>query len=136
MFRTTLPSILRRAACLVAGALLLATTACDPGFPSSEGEARIDEETFIQAFVDLRLTALTGALTESERDRILAEHGATEEDLREFIEVHGRNVPYMSRVWTEVDHRISEARDVDRMDPLGEGVLPGDEENPPSSGPR
>ena len=91
--------------------LLLALAGCDLGFPSSEGEASVDRETFITVYVDLRLAALaweSARVPEAERDRILAEHGVTEDDLREFIEVHGRNVPFMTDVWHEIDARLTE----------------------------
>jgi hypothetical protein len=111
-----------RAARLPVILLALVATACDPGFPTSEGEARIDRETFVETYVDLRLAARShGVLTEADRDRVLVEHGVTEEDLREFIEVHGRNVPYMNRVWSEVEARIAEAYEAD---PARPGELP------------
>ncbi len=41
-----------------------------------------------------------------ERDRILAELGLTPEDLIEFVEAHGRDIPFMQEVWEEVDHNL------------------------------
>jgi hypothetical protein len=102
-------------------AILLPVLACDAGFPSSEGRAAIDRETFIRTYVDLRLAALegeTGRISEAERDRVLAEHGVTEDALRSFIEVHGRNVPYMNELWIEVDQRIrTELESADQTPP-------------------
>lgn len=90
---------------------LLLAAACDGGFSSpDEGEAPIDEETFIQTYADLRLTARElGGLPEEDRERILDEHGVSVEDLRAFIDVHATNVPYMQGVWNEVDRRIAES---------------------------
>lgn len=84
--------------------------ACEPDIPSSEGEAPVDRETFIETYVELRLEALKwdgGSLPEDERDRILRELGVTADDLRAFVQVHGRNVPFMADVWTEVEERMA-----------------------------
>jgi len=108
-------------------ALLVGLVACDPGFPSSEGEASVDRETFIEVYVELRLAALeweTGRIPADDRDRILAEHEVTEDDLREFIEVHGRNVPFMNDVWHEVSERIrAELEPHEELPGLPEGEL-------------
>ncbi len=113
-------------ACLLM-VLLVAPTACDPGFPTSEGEASVDRDTFVEVYVELRLAALeweSGRVPEAERDRILAEHGVSEDDLREFIEVHGRNVPFMNDVWHEVSDRIRAEMEPDEGLPgLPEGEL-------------
>lgn len=84
--------------------------ACEPDIPSSEGEAPVDRETFIETYVELRLEALKwdgGRLPEEERDRILRELGVTADDLRAFVQVHGRNVPFMADVWTDVEERMA-----------------------------
>lgn len=107
--------------------LVTAPVACDPGFPTSEGEASVDRDTFVEIYVELRLAALeweSGRIPEAERDRILAEHGVSEDDLREFIEVHGRNVPFMNDVWNEVANRIrGEMEPEDGLPGLPEGEL-------------
>lgn len=109
--------------------VLLAASACDPGFPSSEGDAPIDRETFVAVYVELRIEALRwdgGRLPEAERDRILREHGVTADDLRGFVQTHGRNVPYMTEVWTEVDERMADlVADPPLFDPTDE-LTPGD----------
>ncbi|MEX0842749.1 MAG: hypothetical protein WD960_12240 [Gemmatimonadota bacterium] len=107
---------------LLLGAFPLAS--CDPGFPGSEGSAAIDTETFIESYVDLRHEAMyweTSNLPDSTRTRILVERGVTEADLREFIAVHGRNVPMMEEVWLEVRNRVEEATEPDE-DPSGPGA--------------
>lgn len=108
---------------------LLALTACDPGFPSSEGTAPIDRDTFVAVYVDLRAEAVRwdgGRLPEDERDRVLQEHGVSADDLRAFVQVHGRNVPFMTEVWTEVDERLADlVVDDPLFDPADE-LTPGD----------
>ena len=69
----------------------------------------ISREEFVQAFSELRVSALrseSGEIAPEERDRILAELNLTPEDLVEFVEVHGRDVPFMQEVWEEVDHNL------------------------------
>ena len=92
--------------------IALPLTSCDPGFPGSDGSASIDRETFIESYVDLRVEAIyweNGLLPDTTRKRILAEHELTEADLREFIAVHGRNVPMMEELWLEIRLRVEEA---------------------------
>ncbi len=93
--------------------LLLATlSGCDLGFPESEGEAELDRDTFVATYTELRLAAMeweSARLPEAERNRILSERGVTEDDLREFVRVHGRNVPFMNEIWNEVADEVSRA---------------------------
>lgn len=111
--------------------LPLLAVACDSGFSSpDEDTAPIDEDTFIETYVQLRLAALEqGGLPEEDRERILDENEVTVDDLRAFIDVHGRNVPYMYRVWTEVDRRIDEA-----IEDRGPAGRPGGAEAPGGPG--
>ncbi len=120
---------------VLAMALGLATVllACEPDIPSSEGEAPVDRGTFIEAYVELRLEALKwdgGRLPEEERDRILRELGVSADDLRAFVQVHGRNVPFMADVWTEVEERM--ARRAGSQEPLEteEGEGPSEPSSP------
>lgn len=116
---------------VVAFALAAGTWACDPGFPTSEGTAPIDRETFIDTYVALRTEAMGwegGRIPAEDRDRVLAEKGVTAEDLRSFIEVHGRNVPYMSLLWAEVESRLLGGEDPagpELEGPPGDPPLPG-----------
>jgi len=106
------PSLLawRRAAAhsiLVVVLLLLAS--CDNGIPGSGREPTISEEHFVAAMAELRYEALrrtTGQVPPEERERILAEHGISGEDLIQYAEVHGPNVPLMNRVWSSVEERV------------------------------
>lgn len=115
-------------------ALAAGGAACDPGFPTSEGTPPIDRETFIDTYVALRTEAMRWEGTRvpaAERDRILAEKGVTAEDLRGFIEVHGRNVPYMSLVWAEVESRLLGGEDPEGPElegPPGDPPRPAEEE--------
>ncbi len=81
---------------------------------SSEAiEGVITREQFVQAFSDLRVSALRsegGEIALEERDRVLAELGLTPEDLIEFVEAHGRDLPFMQEVWEEVDHNLETRR--------------------------
>ncbi|TVR64363.1 MAG: hypothetical protein EA422_06455 [Gemmatimonadales bacterium] len=89
-------------------------TACDMGFPTSEGEARIDEATFVATYTELRIAAMeweSQRLPAQERDAILQRQGVTADDLREFTQVHGRNVPVMNRIWNEVSENVQAARE-------------------------
>lgn len=106
---------------------------CDTGLPSSGSEETISDEAFVETVVALRRgTADDGEarLSESRRDEILAERGVTEEDLFQFVEVHGRNVPRMSAVWTEVEARLTgqdpEALELDDGDEAIPGSEPGE----------
>jgi hypothetical protein len=54
----------------------------------------------------------SGFLPTGEPERILAERNLTPEDIRRFVEVHGSNVPMMTDVWTEIESRVAEAREV------------------------
>lgn len=90
--------------------LLLATGACggdpDPVVPG------VDRETFVATYVDLRLSALgapTGVITDAERERVLQEHGVTEEGLLAFAEAWGSDPERMKAVWEEVQRRLRAA---------------------------
>ncbi len=78
--------------------------------PATPGEA-IPRELFIDSYVDLRVEALqrpSGVLTAEESEPVLRRHGVTDQDLRTFIEVHARDMPYMSELWFEIERRIRE----------------------------
>lgn len=73
-------------------------------------EAAIPRETFIAAYVDLRMAALDrddARVPDAERDGILAEHGITPEDLVTFAEVRGRDPAFMRDVWAEIEERLN-----------------------------
>ena len=83
------------------------------GCGDGEIEGIITREEFVQAFSELRVSALRaegGEIALEERDRILAELGLTPEDLMDFVEAHGRDMGYMQEVWEEVDHNLETRR--------------------------
>lgn len=92
---------LRTAAAVVAAVL----AACGGDGPPA---AAIDRVTFVDAWVDLRVAALTagGPLADSARDRVLREHGVTEDDLLAFADAVGSDPEYMLGVWTDVEERM------------------------------
>ena len=63
-------------------------------------------------YVDLRLSALgtsTGKITDAERERVLAKHETTEDDLLSFAEAHGSDPATMKDVWEDVRLRLQVA---------------------------
>lgn len=83
-----------------------------PLLASCGGNTReaIPRETFIEAYIALRSVAVrspTGEVDPISRARILEERGLTEEDMLHFVEVHGRDVPFMGALWEEIDNEIS-----------------------------
>lgn len=70
-----------------------------------------DRETFIAIYVDLRIAAMDNFAQEihpAERDSLLEAYGVTAEDLVAFSDLHGRNVPYMTELWAEVEDLIKQ----------------------------
>jgi hypothetical protein len=93
--------------------LVLALAWCGSGAGCGGNAPRdaIDRDVFVEAWVDLRIAAMTAPgneLPEPERARILAEHGVGEEDLLTFAEVHGADIAYMKSVWDDVELRLEE----------------------------
>lgn len=71
----------------------------------------MSREAFVDVYVALRrggLQSAQGVVSASERERILAEHGATEEALLGFAEAHGGDAAFMKEVWDEVEQRLEE----------------------------
>ena len=83
------------------------------GNSDEEIEGIITREEFVQAYSELRVSALRaedGKIALEERDRILAERSLTPEDLIEFVEAHGRDMDFMQEVWEEVDQNLETRR--------------------------
>jgi len=83
------------------------------GDSSGELDGIITREEFVQAYSELRVNALRtegGKIALEERDRILAELNLTPEDLIDFVEVHGRDIPFMREVWEEVENNLETRR--------------------------
>jgi len=87
---------------------------CGPGDPDPRIAATIPRETFVQAYVELRVAALRNPeqrLPLQVRQRILDRIGVTEEELLTFAEVWGEDFDYMRGVWGEVDSIMRARRD-------------------------
>ncbi len=98
------------------GCLALAVGCRDA--PSAPAEATVSEDTFVDTYVDLRVAGLSRdpgnpsvGIDPADRERILAEHGVSMDDLLEFVEVHGTNVPYIAVVWDSVEVRFRRRQD-------------------------
>lgn len=90
-------------------ALLTLAVACG----SSANTDAIDRETFIDAYVDLRVAALdtdSGRVAASDRDAILGDLGIAEDDLLDFVEVHAADLEFMRDVWNDVELRMDRPR--------------------------
>lgn len=85
---------------------------------AADGETRlISREEFVEAYVALRLAALEESggsddtpISPEARERTLAEHGVTEEELLRFAEIKGGDVAYMKELWSDVERRMGELR--------------------------
>lgn len=85
------------------------------GCGESTPEGLIEEETFIETYVELRIAALdtdSSRIADSDRETILAAQGVTEDDLLEFVRVHSSNLDYMRDVWNEVELRMDRSPEV------------------------
>lgn len=105
---SALSATLRRSSLALATALILGSAAL--ASCGDEPTAAIDRDTFVTVWVDLRTAAMAapgGVVAPADRERILESHGVSEDDLLEFAEVHGGDVPFMVEVWAEVDARMS-----------------------------
>lgn len=90
---------------------LLAALFHSAGCGNDADVARVDRETFVSVWVELRLAALAspgGRVDPETRERLVARHGTTEEELLAFVEAHARDIAYMERVWEDVEERMNE----------------------------
>ncbi len=86
-------------------AALVALVSCEPSAP----EGLIDRETFVDAYVELRVAALdtdSQRVAASDRDAILDRIGITDDDLLRFVEFHGGDLEFMRDVWNDVELRL------------------------------
>lgn len=91
----------------------LALSGCDADGAGPE-ETTISKEAFISTYVALRAVSLlepNQLPADSDRDRVLEEHGVTQEDLLLFAEVHGGDVDYIETVWNEIEERLEALRE-------------------------
>lgn len=99
-------------------ALLALVGAVGPVGCAADDEPRlISREEFVEAYAALRLAALEESggsddtpISPEARERTLAEHGVTEEELFRFAEIKGGDVPYMKELWHDVELRMGELR--------------------------
>jgi len=107
---TDLQSHLRRFRLWVALAVLTVSAGCGDGILGSGQSDAIPRATFQETMVELRLEAYRandqGVLPEGAHEAILARHGVSVDQMIQFIEVHGRNIPFMDSVWTDVDGHV------------------------------
>lgn len=90
-------------------------SACSEDDPSAPG-GTIPIDVFVDTYVDLRVAGLSRVpsqddISDADRERILAEHGVSAEDLLEFVDVHGPNVPFIATVWDSVEVRYRRKQD-------------------------
>ena len=95
--------------------LSVLTSACTSEGPDAARET-IPTDVFVDTYVDLRVAGLSrvasqDSISPEDRERILAEHGVTAEDLLEFVDVHGPNVPFIGTVWDSVEVRYRRKQD-------------------------
>jgi hypothetical protein len=92
----------------LACALLL--TACGgEGDPATRALDVIERETFVDTYVQLRMASFDNTpriITDGEKDRILAGQQVTEEELRNFLTVHGSDIPYVRDLWADIEAQI------------------------------
>lgn len=102
--------------------LLLSTApflglSCSSDDLGPDGSETISREVFIDAYVQLRVEALRAPREElplEDRDELLASLGLEDDDLLNFIEVRGKEVQFMRRVWEEVDSILQTMREIRR----------------------
>jgi hypothetical protein len=93
--------------------LTLSSAACGGDTAASSDASVMDRETFIATYVDLRAAVIRGEsheLSDQERIRILSDHGITEAEFTDFVEVHGEDVAFMRGVWDEIEARLDAMR--------------------------
>jgi hypothetical protein len=91
--------------------LLALAAACAEG--ARTGPAPIDREVFIETYVELRLAALQSPdymVTPERRAAVLQSQGVDADALLAFADAHGRDVEYMSELWSEVERRLEARR--------------------------
>ena len=100
--------------------LILASSmgiSCTKDNSGPEKGSTISRETFVEAYVQLRVQALRSPREElplEERDEILARMGLEDQDLLTFVEIRGREVQFMRKIWEEVDSILQDMRELGR----------------------
>jgi hypothetical protein len=77
--------------------------------------AGLSTDRFVDVIVELRRAAeetrATPADFTARRDQILRDASVTEEELRAYVERHGRDVAHMATVWETVNRRLADLPD-------------------------
>lgn len=92
--------------------MLALATACTSD-PEGQDVPVLDRETFISTYVELRTVAIRAgveAILPEQRARVLEHAGVTEEELLEFVGVHGVDPAFMRGVWDDVEERLGALR--------------------------
>ena len=90
---------------IVSTIVVMLCSSCSGG-TTDPPEDTAEREAFIGAYLDLRATLLSGPSTDLDneaRDSILSAYGVTDQDLVDFIDMHGEDVEFMRDLWTEVE---------------------------------
>jgi hypothetical protein len=81
--------------------------------PTDQVGTGLTPESFVEIMVALReaeraanATDSAGVEFEGRKERILAEHGATEEELRDFVRRHHGDFALMNRLWDSIAQRL------------------------------
>jgi hypothetical protein len=88
---------------------LALVVACLVGCGEAPPPDVIDREAFVATWVDLRTAAAQAGATAppaSERERILREHGVSEDELLGFVDTFGNEPRFMVEVWADVEARL------------------------------
>jgi hypothetical protein len=104
-------------------AILLSGTACGQGGADPEAGSTISRESFVEAYLLLRLEDLRYPgmdLSIQARDSVLNEVGVTEEELLAFVDEWGRDAEVMQSIWQELDSLMREDRRGRMGDPSNE----------------
>ena len=89
--------------------LVLCLSACWDGADGLRARDIISQESFIAAYVDLRVAALTtddGKITDAGRTAVLARYEVSDTDLLDFAEYHAQDLAFMRDVWDEIEVRL------------------------------
>jgi hypothetical protein len=72
----------------------------------------IDRDRFVETVVELRQAAMETrsepAAYEARKAQVLQRQGVSEAELREYVEVHGRDVEHMAEVWNAINNELTE----------------------------
>lgn len=105
------------------GVLLTAAVLACGGREPASTEAAITREQFVETYVALRRIAGDTAVVDSLRTVVLAEHGVTEEELRNFVVDRGEHPEELASVWEEIFRRLEEPEpDIGAADTVSTGA--------------